>query len=146
LYIWGSAIKCLFPIHSVHYIKIYPGERRWRQNEKRWAEANRRLSRIEEALGVTAEGLCSRYVWEDLREEIYTKGEAVVKRARSAKVDNVDLLVETNRHVDAVEVKIRPRVKDVGALLAKADVVRHVFGKGAVPVLAGAWVGDDVGE
>ena len=43
-----------------------------------------------------------------------------------------------------VEVKIRPRVEDVGALLAKAEVVRNALGKEAVPVLTGAWIGDDV--
>lgn len=48
-----------------------------------------------------------------------------MRRARSAKVDNVDvdLLVEMDRRAYVVEVENRPRVEDVGALLAKAAVV-----------------------
>ncbi|AAL63783.1 MAG: hypothetical protein QW680_13985 [Pyrobaculum sp.] len=33
---------------------------------------------------------------------------------------------------------------DVGALLAKAEVVKSALQKEAVPVLTGAWIGDDV--
>ena len=128
-------------------------ERRWRQNEKRWELAykrfdniERRLSNVETTLGAVAESQYSRYVWEDLKEELKARGEAVVRRARNAKVDDVDvdLLVETDRRVYVVEVKIRPRVEDVGALLAKAEVVRNALGKEAVPVLTGAWIGDEV--
>ncbi|MEM0278188.1 hypothetical protein [Pyrobaculum sp.] len=150
---------------------VEKSEKRWRQNEKRWKEnekkwkewyeawkefledykkrwedANRRFSRIEEALGAVAESQYSRYVWEDLREEIKARGELVIRRVRSAKVDNVDvdLLVETDRRVYVVEVKIRPRVEDVGALLAKAEVVKAALGKETVPILTGTWIGDDV--
>ncbi|AFA38521.1 paREP7 [Pyrobaculum oguniense TE7] len=68
----------------------------------------------------------------------------MIRRVRSAKVDNVDvdLLVETDWRVYVVEV--RPRVEDVGALLAKAEVVKAALGKEAVPILTGAWIGDDV--
>ncbi|MCY0891416.1 MAG: hypothetical protein OWQ51_10690, partial [Pyrobaculum arsenaticum] len=87
-----------------------------------------------------------RYVWEDLKEEIKARGELVIRRVRNAKVDNVDvdLLVETDRRVYVVEVKIRPRVEDVVALLAKAEVVRGALSKEVVPVLTGTWIGDDV--
>ncbi|AFA38117.1 paREP7 [Pyrobaculum oguniense TE7] len=148
---------------------VEKSEKRWRQNEKRWKEnekkwkewykawkefledykkrwedANRRFSRIEETLGAVAESQYTRYVWEDLREEIKARGELVIRRVRSAKVENidVDLLVETDRRVYVVEV--RPRVEDVGALLAKAEVVRGALSKEVVPVLTGTWIGDDV--
>ncbi|ABP51583.1 hypothetical protein [Pyrobaculum arsenaticum] len=146
-------------------------EKRWQENERRWEEerkrweawyeawkefledykrrwedANRRFSRIEETLGAVAESQYTRYVWEDLKEEIKARGELVIRRVRNAKVDNVDvdLLVETDRRVYVVEVKIRPRVEDVGALLAKAEVVRGALSKEVVPVLTGTWIGDDV--
>ena len=121
-------------------------ERRWEENWKRWEDANRRFSRIEETLGAMAESQYSRYVWDDLKEEIKVRGEAVIRRVRNAKVDNVDvdLLVETDRRVYIVEVKIRPRIEDVGALLAKADVVKAALGKETVPILTGTWIGDDV--
>ncbi|MEM0463910.1 MAG: hypothetical protein QXS00_02970 [Pyrobaculum sp.] len=128
-------------------------EKRWQENERRWEEAykrfdniERRLSNVETTVGAVAESQYSRYVWEDLKEEIKARGEAVVRRVRNAKVDNVDvdLLVETDRRVYVVEVKIRPRVEDVGALLAKAEVVKAALGKEAVPILTGTWIGDDV--
>ena len=128
-------------------------EKRWQENERRWEEAykrfdniERRLSNVETTVGAVAESQYSRYVWEDLKEEIKARGEAVVRRVRNAKVDNVDvdLLVETDRRVYVVEVKIRPRVEDVGALLAKAEVVKAALGKETVPILTGTWIGDDV--
>ncbi|AFA38467.1 paREP7 [Pyrobaculum oguniense TE7] len=128
-------------------------EKRWQENERKWEEAykrfdniERRLSNVETTVGAVAESQYSRYVWEDLKEEIKARGEAVVRRVRNAKVDNVDvdLLVETDRRVYVVEVKIRPRVEDVGALLAKAEVVKAALGKEAVPILTGTWIGDDV--
>ena len=120
--------------------------KRWEENNKRWEEANKRFSRLEETLGAMAESQYSRYVWDDLKEELKARGEAVIRRARNAKVDNVDidLLVETDSRVYVVEVKIRPKVEDVGALLAKADVVKSALGKEAVPILTGAWIGDEV--
>ncbi|MGC8584446.1 MAG: hypothetical protein ACP5MH_12085, partial [Thermoproteus sp.] len=93
-----------------------------------------------------SESFYSWRVWEDLKEELKARGEEAVRRVRNAKVDNVDvdLLVETGSRVYVVEIKVRPRVEDVGALLAKAEAVAARLGKEAVPVLAGAWIGDDV--
>ncbi|MEM0468714.1 MAG: hypothetical protein QXT27_05925 [Pyrobaculum sp.] len=128
-------------------------EKRWQENERKWEEAykrfdniERRLSNVETTVGAVAESQYSRYVWEDLKEEIKARGELVIRRVRNAKVDNVDvdLLVETDRRVYVVEVKIRPKIDDVGALLAKAEVVKAALGKEAVPILTGAWIGDDV--
>nr|WP_181953933.1 hypothetical protein [Pyrobaculum arsenaticum] len=128
-------------------------EKRWQENERKWEEAykrfdniERRLSNVETTVGAVAESQYTRYVWEDLKEEIKARGELVIRRVRNAKVENidVDLLVETDRRVYVVEVKIRPRVEDVGALLAKAEVVKAALGKEAVPILTGTWIGDDV--
>ena len=121
-------------------------ERRWEENWKRWEDANRRFSRIEETLGALTEAVYTRYVWEDLSAELRASGEAVVRRIRNADFDGVevDLLVETEKRVYVVEVKVRPRIDDVGALLAKAEVVGGQIGKPVVPVLAGSYVGREV--
>jgi len=72
-----------------------------------------------------------------------------VERKRNAHIDgeDVDLLVVTDRAVYVVEVKIKPRLRDVGGLLVKADVVARQYpGKRVIPVLAGALIGRDVEE
>ncbi|MGC8583845.1 MAG: hypothetical protein ACP5MH_08955, partial [Thermoproteus sp.] len=138
--------------------------KRWEENERRWREwfetwkkflddylafkedTTRRLSRLEEGLGAVTEALFSRYVWEDLSVDIRTAGEFVVRRVRNADFDgvDVDLLVETDKRIFVVEVKVRPRIEDVGALLAKAEVVASKANKPVVPVLTGALVGREV--
>lgn len=138
--------------------------KKWEENEKRWAEwfetwkkfledyfnfkseVNKRFSRLEENLGALTEAVYTRYVWEDLSTELRASGEAVVRRIRNAEFDGVevDLLVETEKRVYVVKVKVRPRIDDVGALLAKAEVVGSQVGKPVVPVLAGSYVGREV--
>ncbi len=85
-----------------------------KMEKKRWEAANKRFARIETILGAIAEAQFSRYVWEELREEIEGRGEAVLRRERNVDLDGVDLLVETDRHVYVVEVKTRPKIADVG--------------------------------
>ncbi|MEM4966256.1 MAG: hypothetical protein QXS45_05735, partial [Sulfolobales archaeon] len=70
-------------------------------------------------------------------------------RVRNARLDEVDidLLVESDRRVYVVEVKVRPKHGDVGSLLSKLDVVRKRYPeKEVVGVLAGVWVGREVEE
>ena len=139
-------------------------ERRWKEEEERWRawyeawrkfvedyyafreDVVRRLSKLEESHGAAVEAQFSRYVWEDLREAISASGESIVRRMRNADFDgvDVDLLVETEGRAFVVEVKTRPRVEDVGALLAKAEIVRDKLGKPVVPVLTGALIGREV--
>jgi hypothetical protein len=57
---------------------------------------------------------------------------------------DIDLLVETDRHVYVVEVKTRPKIADVGALLAKCDVAQQKLGKPAIPILTGVMIGREV--
>ena len=118
---------------------------KWIKMEKeRWEAADKRFARIETTLGAIAEAQFSRYVWEELREEIRGRGEAVLRRERNVDLDGVDLLVETDRHVYVVEVKTRPKIADVGALLAKCDVAQQKLGKPAIPVLTGVMIGREV--
>jgi Holliday junction resolvase-like predicted endonuclease len=141
--------------------------RRWEENNKRWEEAYRRfeviektllehsillrnlekrVSRLELEVGALSEITLTRYVWEDLREELRLRGEEVVVRARNARVDGyeVDLLVETNKNVYIVEVKVEPTRKHVDSLLKKAKVVQERYGKPVISILAGAMIGNDV--
>ena len=115
-----------------------------KMEKKRWEAANKRFARIETTLGAIAEAQFSRYVWEELREEIRGRGEAVLRRERNVDLDGVDLLVETDRHVYVVEVKTRPKIADVGALLAKCDVAQQKLGKPAIPILTGVMIGREV--
>jgi hypothetical protein len=115
-----------------------------KMEKKRWEAADKRFARIETSLGAIAEAQFSRYVWEELREEIKGRGEAVLRRERNVDLDGVDLLVETDRHVYVVEVKTRPKIADVGALLAKCDVAQQKLGKPAIPVLTGVMIGREV--
>jgi len=120
---------------------------KWIKMEKeRWEAADKRFARIETTLGAIAEAQFSRYVWEELRDEIKGRGEAMLRRERNVDLDGVDidLLVETDRHVYVVEVKTRPKIADVGALLAKCDVAQQKLGKPAIPVLTGVIIGREV--
>jgi hypothetical protein len=142
-------------------------EKRWEENNKRWEEAYRRfeviektllehsillrnlekrVSRLELEVGALSEITLTRYVWEDLREELRLRGEEVVARARNARVDGyeVDLLVETNKNVYIVEVKVKPMRKHVDSLLKKAKVIQERYGKPVILILAGAMIGNDV--
>ncbi len=110
-------------------------------------EHNRRIGRIELELGALIESFYSKALWDDLREDVKAKGEKVLRRERGIRLDNVDidLLVETDKSVYVVEVKVKPKHEDVGVLLSKADIVRkHYPDKRIVVILAGAYIGREV--
>jgi aspartokinase len=138
-----------------------------REQEKRWEEAYRRFealekkllehdvrlnrlekraSRVELELGALTEITLTRYAWEDLREEIKSRGEEITARRRNIIIDKheVDLLVETNKSVYVVEVKVKPRTRDIRELLAKVKAVEEKYKKPVIPVLAGTLLGNDV--
>lgn len=81
-----------------------------------------------------------------MREELKVSGESVLEKSRNVIIDGVevDMLIVTDRRVFVVKVKVKPDIGDVGALLAKAEVVSLKLGKPVVPVLAGALIGGDV--
>ncbi|MCU7786840.1 hypothetical protein ODS41_02710 [Pyrobaculum sp. 3827-6] len=114
--------------------------------ENRVSNLEKRVSNVEDSLGSLTEATLSRYVWEDLREEVRARGEVVLARRRNARVDglDIDLLVETDRAVYVVEVKTKPRRRDVDAVARKAEAARGAYGKPAVAILAGVRIGDDV--
>ncbi|MCU7788654.1 hypothetical protein ODS41_12095 [Pyrobaculum sp. 3827-6] len=114
--------------------------------ETRTASLEKRVSNIEDSLGSLTEATLSRYVWEDLREEVKARGEVVLARRRNARVDglDIDLLVETDKAVYVVEVKTKPRRRDVDAVARKAEAARGAYGKPSVAILAGVRIGDDI--
>ncbi|MGC8596945.1 MAG: hypothetical protein ACP5NY_03390 [Thermocladium sp.] len=120
--------------------------KRWEENDKKWEEAMKRFSRIELELGASVESQYSRYVLEDLRDEVRARGETVEQRARNIDLDGVeiDLLLTTDKAAYVVEVKVRPTINDVGALLAKVDVVQRNLNKPTVPILTGSYIGGEV--
>ena len=117
------------------------------EHDQRLNEINKRLSNVELVAGAMAESMYSKFILDDLREEIRERGERIVERRRNARIndEDIDLLIVTDKSVYVVEVKVKPRVADVGALLAKAEIVARKYrGLRVVPVLAGAMIGDEV--
>jgi chromosome segregation ATPase len=124
-------------------------ERKLSEHDRHFERIERRLSGLELTVGSLAESMYSRFLWEDIRVEIRERGERVLVRRRNARVDgeDIDLLVVTDASVYVVEVKVKPKKADVGALLAKAEIARRRYpGRRVVAVLAGSLVGDDVEE
>ena len=126
--------------------RLEDNDKKWEENDKKWEEAMKRFSRIELELGASVESQYSRYVLEDLKDEVKARGETVEQRVRNINLDGVeiDLLVTTDRAVYVVEVKVRPTINDVGALLAKAEVVQRNLNKPTVPILTGSYIGGEV--
>ncbi len=124
-------------------------EKKLLEHDKKFDELNRRVSRIELELGALAESFYSRALLEDIREEARARGEKILSWKRNARVDesDIDLLIESDRSIYVVEVKVKPKHEDVGVLLAKADVVKEKYpDKNVVAILAGAMIGREVEE
>ncbi len=69
---------------------------------------------------------------------------------RNARINgyDIDLLVHAERDGEKVtyivEVKVKPDIRDVGGLLALAELYEVRRGERPVPVLAGVWIGTEV--
>ncbi len=112
------------------------------------AELNRRLSHVEDNIGALTEAMLSWFTASDLKD-LLDRDEFIVSKIRNARVneEDIDLLIVTNKRVFVVEIKVRPRHKDVGALLAKGDLVSKMYpGKRIELVLAGTRVGGEILE
>jgi predicted nuclease with TOPRIM domain len=128
-------------------------ERRWEENNKRWEEAfkrfeelEKRTSRVELGLGALTEVTLTRYVWEDVREDAKLRGEKITTRQRSATINGheVDMLIETERGIYVVEVKVKPTIDDLKDLPTKAEIIQKRYEKPTIPILAGTLIGDEV--
>jgi len=138
-------------------------EERWVKNEKLWNEAfkrfeaiertllehgeklktlDRRVSRLELEVGALTEATLAKFTYEELEENARERGEKIFARRRNASVNGfeIDLLVETDKTVYAVEIKIKPKRRHVDELLAKAEAVQKISAKPVKPILAGAYI------
>jgi len=124
-------------------------EERFIELYKTVEEIRRRQELMALELGALTESFYSKSVYDDIKEAVRESDDEIVARKRNAKVDSeeVDVLIVTRKKVYAVEVKVKPKIGDVGSLLAKGDLVKRKYkGKEMVLVLAGAMVGSDVEE
>jgi len=112
-------------------------------------ENRKRLSRLELAVGALTESFYAKLVLDQIAAIARGEGDEVVRWERNARIDeeDIDLLIETRRKVYVVEIKVKPKHRHVGALLAKTDIVRRHFpGKEVVPVLSGSLIGKEIAE
>ncbi len=112
-------------------------------------ELNWHISRVENYLDILSKSFYVKFFLDLIMYGLVGRGERLLRWERNARVDgeDIDLLVETERTVYVVEVRIEPRPSDVGALLVKAELVaKHYPGKKIVPVLTGARIGGEVAE
>ena len=111
------------------------------------SEHNRRIARVEDGIGALAESMYSKFLLDAVLYELMARGERLEYWERNARMDDedVDLLIVAEKSVYVVEVKVKPKHSDVGALLAKAELVERKYpGKRVVPVLTGARIGREV--
>ena len=126
--------------------KLLEHDKRFEAIERELISLNKRVSRLEDELGALTEATTSWFVVNDIKA-LMEEGERILSRIRNARVDDedIDLLIETNMRVYVVEIKVKPKVKDVGALLAKAEIVRKKYpNKEVKAVLAGLRVKREV--
>lgn len=134
---------------SEHDERLSKIERKLEEHDKRFDKIEKRLGRVELELGALAESFYTKTLLDDLKENIRERGEKILMKRRNYRIDNqeIDLLLETDRSVYVVEVKIKPKVEDIGRLLSKVELVSKRFaGKNIIPILVGALVGKDVEE
>ncbi len=107
---------------------------------------NRRLSHVEMYIGAMTEAILSKIFIDKLTSEKYDIKE--VKRNYHIDGEEIDLIVIAEKEGEEkhfiVEIKVKPKRSDVGALLVKAEVYAIKTGTTPIPVLAGTWISFDV--
>lgn len=112
--------------------------------DEKIAEIWRKTSYIELVMGAVSESYLSwRFV-----EELRTSKTEIIRIERNHIIDNeeIDLIVETPNETYIAEIKVKPRISDIGALLAKTDLLTSKVGieKKVVPVIIGVYIGKEV--
>ncbi|OYT27321.1 MAG: hypothetical protein B6V02_00040 [Thermoprotei archaeon ex4572_64] len=82
-----------------------------------------------------------------MKEELTIKGEKILKRRRGWIIENeeIDLLIETEKYVYVIEVKLQPKHSHIGELLSKVDLVKKYFPeKDVKPILIGSLIGKEI--
>jgi hypothetical protein len=120
--------------------------KRFEAIEKKLEEHDKRFARIELALGALSEATLTKFVYEEVEKIARESEEKIVARRRNTKVNGaeVDMLIETDKTVYIVEVKIKPRRRHVNEFLKKIELVQKAFTKPVKPILAGVYIGDEV--
>ncbi len=106
------------------------------------------LRRLQEIMKVELSALTESFYAKVFLDDLLTR-EEIIRKYRNYRIDDldIDLLVETTNKVYIVEVMVKPKIRHVGDLIVKRDLVsRRYPGKEVVAVLAGAYIGDDVEE
>ncbi len=118
-----------------------------RVHRRKLEEHDRRFSRIELELDALTEYVFTKDFYREIIELITREGDKVIEVYRNYRVDDldIDLLMVTERRVYVVEVKIKPKKKDVSSILRKAKAIAHVYrDKEILPVLTSTWISDTV--
>jgi len=131
-----------------------------KEQEKRWEEAfkrfesierkleehDKRFARIELELGALSEATLTKFVYEEVERFARESGEKIIVRRRNVRINGaeIDMLIETDKTVYIIEVKTKPRQRQVDELLNKIELVQKAFTKPVKPILAGVYIGDEV--
>ena len=107
------------------------------------ADIKKTLNTLNLTLGGLTEAVASRYYLEDLRR----RGAEIIEAHRNYIFDNeeVDLYVRARHQgreqIYILEVKVKPKFEDIGALLAKKELLETIHpGTQVTPVLAGTYI------
>ncbi len=108
------------------------------------AELRQRSSRMELTMGAITESYLSWRFLEKLeRENMEIKH---IERNLIINNEEIDLVVDTTDKVYIVEIKVKPRISDIGALLAKTELYtsKTRTSKEVIPVIIGVYIGRDL--
>ncbi len=141
--------------------KLLEHDKKFEEHGKRLDRLEARLDRVERELkelrrlveynrrdiAALVESVYSRYAFEEIVEDVRNRGEKIVSKKRNARIGDkeVDLLVETDRSIYVVEVKIQPNHEDVDDLVTKLEVAKRMFlGKEVRAILVGTYIGTEI--
>ena len=132
---------------KAHRQMLEEHSRRLEEHSKKLEEHDRRLAQISYELGALSESFYSKAFWDDFKEALKADGEKVKQKRRNAKIGGreVDLLIVTDKHVYIVEVKVKPKQKDVKRLHSLVKVAAKEYPElEAKGILAGTHIGSEV--
>ncbi len=98
----------------------------------------RMLGSLGSDIGALTEATLSRFIRDDLLDEIRLRGEKLVyiKRMHLINSYEVDLYIETDKTIYIVEVKTRPSIEDIGKLLRIKEYLKDETSKPVKLILA----------
>ncbi len=113
------------------------------KHDENITEILRRINNLELTVGAASE---SYFVYRFIQELM--SREEIKRFERNIIINNeeIDAIIECSDKVYVVEVKIKPRISDIGALLAKMELykIRVNISKQVIPVIIGVYIGKEV--